>query len=186
MATIMDSVLQLGLVQGRVRLDDYTPQWAELYRLEAERICPALGDLAIDVQHVGSTAIPGLKAKPILDIAVGIQQLDAALQCQAPLTTLGYEYAPWGGIEHDHVFGKGVARTHLVHVVEYNGAPWRNYLVFRNTLRDNPELVQQYEALKLELSQRFPTDRAAYTAAKAPFIHTIIATYAGGPSVDLR
>ena len=182
----MDSTSGLGLVQGTVRLDDYTPQWAEWYCLEAQCIRSALGSLAIDVQHVGSTAIPGLKAKPILDIAVGIQHVDTALHCQAPLATLGYEYAYWAGIEHDYVFGKGVARTHLVHVVAYDGALWRNYLAFRNTLRASPELVQQYAALKLELSQQFPHDRPAYTAAKAGFIQTILARYAGGSSAHAR
>ncbi len=182
----MGTTPALGLMQGSVRLDDYTPRWAELYASEAPRIRSALGSMAVDVQHVGSTAIPGLKAKPILDIAVGIRRLDEALDCQHPLETLGYEYAYWAGIEHDYVFGKGVARTHLLHVVEYTGPLWRNYLTFRNALRAHPELVQQYAALKIELSQQFGTDRGAYTAGKAGFIHDIITTYAGEASEDTR
>lgn len=178
----MGTTPALGLVQGIVRLDDYHPQWAALYCLEAQRLRTALGDIAVDIQHVGSTAIPGLKAKPILDIAVGIRHVNAALDCHAPLAALGYEYASWAGIEHEYVFGKGVARTHLLHVVEYDGPLWRNYLVFRNALRAHPDLVQQYAALKIELSRRFAHDRAAYTAAKAPFIHTILTTHLGDSS----
>ncbi len=171
----MDNMIPLGLEQGQVRLVAYTPQWAQLYALEESRIRAALAGLAQDVQHVGSTAIPGLKAKPILDIAVGIPRLDTALACQRPLALLGYEYAHWAGIEDDYVFGKGVARTHLVHVVEYGGPKWRAYLTFRDALRAHPDLVQQYEALKLRLSKQFGENRGAYTAAKAGFIHQVLA-----------
>ncbi len=173
----MDRTTELGLVQGSVRLHDYTPRWAELYALEAQRIRVVLGTIMVDVQHVGSTAVPGLKAKPILDIAVGVPRLADALQCQAPLETLGYEYAHWAGIEHDYVFGKGIVRTHLIHVVEYDGPLWRNYLTFRDALQANPALVQQYEALKVELSQQFRENRGAYTAAKASFIHRVLASH---------
>ena len=172
----METSTELGLVQGSVQLRDYTSRWAELYTHEAQRIRAVLGGLLVDVQHVGSTAIPGLKAKPILDIAVGIRRLEDALQCQAPLTTIGYEYAHWAGIEHNYVFGKGIARTHLIHVVEFDGVRWRNYLTFRNALRANADLRQEYELLKIGLAHQFPDNRGAYTSAKSRFIQDVIAT----------
>ena len=164
----------LGLEPGRVRLVDYTERWPELYRREEALLRVALGDLALDIQHVGSTAVPGLRAKPILDIAVGIAQLDAALACRAPLAPLGYEYADWANIPDDYVFGKGRARTHLVHVVAHGGTRWNAYLCFRDALRADPALAREYEALKLRLSEQHGERRGDYTAAKASFIQAVV------------
>lgn len=165
----------LGLERGVVRLHDYTPLWAELYREEEERIKAAIGHLIIDLQHIGSTAIPGIKAKPILDMMAGVSRLDEALLCQAPLEALGYDYAAHAGVSNDHVFGKGVARTHLLHVVEYGSTEWMNHLRFRDRLRNDPELAQEYERLKKELSREFSENRAAYTSAKSKFICEVVA-----------
>ncbi len=77
------------------------------------------------------------------------------------------------------MFGKGVVRTHLNHVVEYDGPLWRNYLMFRDALQANAELMQQYEVLKGELSCQFRENRAAYTAAKTSFIHSVIVLQMG-------
>src|SRR5205085_10824988 len=88
----------LGLERGVVRLHDYTPLWVELYREEEERIKAAIGHLIIDLEHIGSTAIPGIKAKPILDMMAGVARLDEALLCQAQLEALGYDYAARAGV----------------------------------------------------------------------------------------
>ena len=111
----------LGLENNLVRLIEYTPLWAVLYREEEEHIMAAIGHLIIDLQHIGSTSIPGIKAKPILDMMAGVAQLDKALVCQAPLEAIGYDYIAEAGIANDYVCGKGVARTHYLHVVEYGG-----------------------------------------------------------------
>ena len=95
----------LGLEPGVVRLQDYTPLWVELYLEEEERIRAAIGHLIIELQHIGSTAIPGIKAKPILDMMAGVAQLEEALLCQAPLESIGYDYAAHAGIVNDYVFG---------------------------------------------------------------------------------
>jgi GrpB-like predicted nucleotidyltransferase (UPF0157 family) len=165
----------LGLEHSVVRLSDYTQLWAELYREEEERIKAALGPLIVDLQHIGSTAIPGIKAKPILDMMAGVTQLEKALLCKAPLEAIGYDYIADAGIANDHVFGKGVARTHYLHVVEYAGAKWTNHLCFRDRLRSDPELAQAYERLKEELSRRFSESRAKYHDAKSRFISDVVA-----------
>lgn len=167
----------LGLDQCEVCLHAHTPEWATLYTQEAQRIGSALGPLVVDIQHYGSTAIAGIKAKPILDLLVGIGRLDDGLLCIAPLATLGYAYVPQADIPNDHIFGKGVPRTHLVHVVAYESSNWTNGLRFRNALRANPALAREYEALKIVLQQQFAHHRAAYTAAKAPFIQRVLAEY---------
>lgn len=171
-----DSQSVLGLERKIVRLHDYTPLWVELYREEEARIRAAVGDLILDLQHVGSTAIPGIKAKPILDMMAGVARLEEALLCRAPLEAIGYDYAVHAGITNDYVFGKGVARTHLLHVVEYGSAEWTAHLRFRDRLRNEPELAQEYERLKEELSLKFSDNRAEYTEAKSEFICKVIAS----------
>lgn len=164
----------LGLDNNAVRLNDYTPLWADLYREEEERIMAVVGHLIVDLQHIGSTAIPGIRAKPILDMMAGVTQLEKALVCQAPLEAIGYDYIAQAGIANDYVFGKGVARTHYLHVVEYGGAKWTNHLRFRDRLRNDPELAQAYEKLKEELSQKFNDSRAKYHDAKSKFITEVV------------
>ncbi len=165
----------LGLDNNAVRLNDYTPLWADLYREEEERIMAAVSHLIIDLQHIGSTAIPGIKAKPILDMMAGVAQLEKALLCKAPLEAIGYDYIAQAGIANDYVFGKGVARTHYLHVVEYGGAKWTNHLCFLARLRNDPDLAQAYEKLKEELSRKFNDSRAKYHDAKSQFISEVVA-----------
>jgi len=147
----------LGLENNVVRLSDHSSLWAELYREEEKRITAAVGHLMIDLQHIGSTAIPGIKAKPILDMLAG------------------YHYIAGAGIANDHVFGKGAPRTHYLHVVEYSGAKWINHLCFRDRLRSDPELAQAYERLKEELSRKFSDSWGKYHDAKSKFISEVVA-----------
>lgn len=169
-----DSDDVLGLEQGSVRLRPYTSRWAELFHVEAQAIRAVLGELALDVQHVGSTAVPGMMAKPILDIAVGVVRLGEFVQCIAPLAQIGYEHAHWAGLDGNEVFGKSVVRTHLVHVVEHDGEKWNDYIRFRESLRQNPATAHAYQQLKVSLSRSHTNSRAAYTDAKHAFIRSIL------------
>ena len=164
----------LGLLPGTVRLCEYTPLWAEHYRVEAYRIRSALREFALDVQHVGSTAVPGLKAKPILDIAVAIPAHAAVPRCATSLAGLGYEYAYWVDLENDFTFEKGIERTHHVHLVELDSRQWIDYLRFRDALRQNAQLLCEYERVKVELGARFCRDRPSYTREKAVFICRVL------------
>jgi len=165
----------LGLENNVVRLSDHSSLWAELYREEEKRITAAAGHLLIEIQHIGSTAIPGIKAKPILDMLAGVAQLENALLCKAPLESIGYDYIARAGIANDYVFGKGVPRTHYLHVVKYRGAKWTNHLCFRDRLRSDPELAQAYERLKEELSRKFSDSWGKYHDAKSKFISEVVA-----------
>lgn len=164
----------LGLEHGVVRLREYTPLWAELYAIEAIALRTALGRFALDVQHVGSTAVPGLVAKPILDIAVAIPAHALVPRCATLLACLGYQYAYWADLDDDYTFEKGVERTHHVHLVERESPQWIDYLRFRDALRANARLAREYERTKLKLGARFCSDRAAYTRAKANFIRHVL------------
>ena len=164
----------LGLPLGTVRLREYTPLWAELFSLEAAELRATLGALALDVQHVGSTAVPGLVAKPILDIAVAIPAHAVVPRCATLLAGLGYQYAYWADLENDYTFEKGAERTHHVHLVEPQSRQWADYLRFRDALRANSRLAREYERTKLRLGATFCADRAAYTRAKADFIRHVL------------
>jgi GrpB-like predicted nucleotidyltransferase (UPF0157 family) len=162
-----------GLESNVVRLVDHSSLWADLYQEEEKRITAAIGHLIIDLQHIGSTSIPGIKAKPILDMLAGVAQLKKAVLCKAPLEAIGYEYLALAGIANDYVFGKGLPRTHYLHVVEYAGSNWTNHLRFRDRLRSDPELAQTYEKLKEELSRKFSDSHAKYHDAKSKFIDRV-------------
>ena len=163
----------LGLAKGTVVLVASDRRWADLYRVEEQTLRSAIGPLIVDIQHFGSTSIPGIKAKPILDILVGIARFADGTGLVAPMVALGYDYVGTEMVPNDHLFGKGEPRTHLVHVVEHGGHHWRRDLRFRDRMRADPKLAASYEALKLDLAARFANARAEYTAAKKAFIEAI-------------
>lgn len=166
---------ELGLARGEVRLAEPTSRWAALFQEESFRLNAALGTSGAVVEHCGSTSIPGIPAKPILDILVGIPEpLDVA-SVRAALATLGYEHATWAGVPGHEVFGKGHPRTHLVHVVPLHGAAWARMLHFRDALRADGSLAAEYSALKRQLADRYPNDRSAYTDAKAALVERVLA-----------
>ena len=174
----------IGLRRHTVQIVDHHPGWAVLAAeacQEARRIC---GALLIDVQHVGSTAVPDLPAKPILDIAAGMRTPGAIPELVTLLTAIGYIYRGDGGADGGHLFVKERSpdvRTIHLHVVEHNGTQWRNYLLFRDLLRRNPGIRKQYAELKQELGARFRHDRKSYTAAKHDFIRGILETQQSPP-----
>lgn len=163
----------LGLVHGKVALADSDARWAELFRVEEQRLRRAIGHLVVDIQHFGSTAIPGIKAKPILDILVGLPAFDDGALLVEPMTGLGYDYVGTEMVPNDHLFGLGAPRTHLVHAVVHLGHHWTRNLRFRDRMRADTALAAAYEALKVELAARFSDSRAEYTAAKQAFIDKI-------------
>ena len=169
-----------GLAHGTVQLAEWTPRWAELFALEAARLRAALGDLAVGIEHYGSTSVPGLVAKPLLDILVGGRDATDPAPYIAALTPLGYDYSAQAGVPEHLVFGRGSARTHLVHVVRYGGDAWRRALQFRDALRANAGLRDAYAAMKRELAECHGTDRARYTAEKGALIEQVLARLAAG------
>ncbi len=158
---------------------DYDPQWPALFEEERGRIVAAIGPWLARLEHVGSTAVPGLAAKPILDILAGLRALADAVHCIPRLEAIGYEYVP--EYERDmptrRYFRRGPVenRTHHLHMVEVGSEFWTNHLRFRNFLRDHPEDAWEYEALKRNLVARHGGDRDAYTGSKADYIRSVLA-----------
>ena len=169
-----DQKFGLGLEQNTNRLVEPNHLWPQAFSEEAASIQAALGASALSIEHYGSTAVPGLRAKPIIDLLIGVADIDEGLTFIEPMAALGYDYAGDQGIPDHHIFGKGVARTHLAHVVVYESDQWLRSLRFRDRLRNEPDLRIAYEALKLELAATAAT-RSEYTAGKTAFVAQVSA-----------
>lgn len=157
-----------------MHLSPYTPQWEGAFREELTRLKASIGAYVLDVQHVGSTAIPGLVAKPILDISVAVEDLEQAERCIQPLLEIGYEHRGENGIPRRRYFVRGNPRSHHLHMVEAGSENWAAMVRFRDHLRLHPDVVEAYAKLKLLLAAQFSSDRAAYQAGKTEFIQQIL------------
>jgi len=167
----------IGLKRHTVRIVDYDPAWAARYREEARVIRSALDALAVDVQHVGSTAVPGLMAKPILDIAVAVEALEAIPEVVRRLVATGYIDRGDAGRNGGYLLARESepeVRVVHTHLVCRDDDQWRNYLAFRDLLRGDPEIRAGYARLKRELAARFPNDRRNYTAGKEAFVRSAL------------
>lgn len=164
----------LGLPSGQLRLSPYEPDWSLLFLAERERLCASLGNYVLDVQHIGSTSIPGMAAKPILDIGVAVANFEEAVACVPLLEQLGYSYRGENGIARRHYFVKGDPRTHHLHMLEVASEEWKNHLLFRDYLCRNSEVAQAYASLKQTLALQFALDREAYQIGKESFIQAVL------------
>ena len=157
----------------------YDSRWPAQYEEEAKLILRAVEDLVVAIEHIGSTAVPGLGSKPILDIMAAVRRLEDAERCIEPLQSLGYEYVPEYNeiIPERRYFHKGPpeGRTHHLHMVERDGNFWERHLLFRDFLRAHAEEAEEYYLLKTKLAARFGRDREGYTDAKTPFIESVVA-----------
>ena len=163
----------LGLAHNDNRLIPYDPEWPRLFQIERQRIAAALDGIAEAIEHYGSTAVPGLAAKPILDILIGVRPLGRWRECHDPLLALGYDYAAHAGVPGHHIFGRGrdpTERTHLLHIVDLDGPSWGPNLAFRDALRSDAELRTAYVAEKRHAIEAAPDSRAGYNVAKGAFI----------------
>ncbi len=126
------------------------------------------------IHHIGSTAIPGLTAKPVIDILLVVRELADFVDCIAPLQMLSYAFIDYPQNVDRKFFRKGQPRTHHVHIVAHDNAELRDHLIFRDALRANPNLRDEYAALKHDLANRFKTDRAHYGDSKTQFVRRVI------------
>jgi GrpB-like predicted nucleotidyltransferase (UPF0157 family) len=168
---------EIGLRRHTVRLVEHEPGWATLFAIEAELIQRCLGDLAVGIEHVGSTAVPGLVAKPILDIAIAAATSDQVPLVVERLRNAGYLDRGSSGSGGGHLLVKEAAadvRTVHAHVVDVGDAQWADYLKFRDELRTTTTTRQAYAELKKTLADAFRDSRRAYTAGKEAFIQRVL------------
>ena len=154
-----------------VELSDYDPCWAAAFEDEKRRLSAIFDGEAVGIEHVGSTSVPNLCAKPIVDVLVGLRQLELSDDQVGAMHQLGYEYLGEYGLP-GRLFFRKEPRTHHVHVVRHGGEHWQRQLTFREALRTNEEERQRYDAFKRKLvAEGHP--RAVYTELKTPFIREI-------------
>jgi GrpB-like predicted nucleotidyltransferase (UPF0157 family) len=155
----------------RVELVEHDPSWAKLYEQEAAKLSAIFDGAAVGLEHVGSTSVPGLCAKPVVDILIGLRELALSEEQITAVQRLGYEYLGEHGVR-GRLFFRKTPRTHHVHVVEHGGEHWERQLLFRDALRSDAEERRRYDAFKRQLAaEGHPRD--VYTELKTPFIRAV-------------
>jgi GrpB-like predicted nucleotidyltransferase (UPF0157 family) len=168
--------MSLGLESGTVRVVPYDPAWPELFAREADRLQTILAeaDLPLVLEHTGSTAVPGLAAKPVLDMLGGYPEGAKVHSYVQAFEAAGYVHRGEQEIPGREFFRRGNPRAYHLHLVIVNSPFWQDHLAFRNRLRADSSLRDSYAALKRDLASRYARDREAYIAAKAPFIQHVL------------
>lgn len=169
--------MKLGLKRGTVELEPHDERW----RQEAEKtigvLKKVLGEDAIDIQHIGSTSITSISAKPIIDIVVGVKELLLISKYNNELEQQGI-YCRRSDAESQLLYVMGDfekdTRTHHIHVVIWNGKEWHDYVNFRDFLNYNAEVASRYQSLKENLESQYVNDRNAYTQGKREMIDSIL------------
>jgi GrpB-like predicted nucleotidyltransferase (UPF0157 family) len=167
----------LGLEPGIVRVVEYDARWPGLFAAEASRIASVIQPLTLVLEHVGSTAVPGLAAKPIVDILAAFPAGDPVSRHIAGLCAAGYEHRGDQGIPGREFFRRGQPRAYHVHLTVAGSSFSRDHLDFRNRLRSDPECRAAYGRLKRELAAKYPRDREAYIEGKSAFVLTALSEW---------
>jgi GrpB-like predicted nucleotidyltransferase (UPF0157 family) len=164
-------------------VQEYSDRWRAIYEEERSLLLASLPGAEFHVEHIGSTAVPGLPSKPIVDMMLGAQSLTLIEAQLTVLRNLGYEYLPQheAEIPDRRFFAKPVTRPRAVHLhgLQTAGTRWNAHLKFRDHLRASPGLSESYANLKKRLAAQFVDDRAAYTEAKTTFIRSVLAAERG-------
>lgn len=157
----------------RIEIVEYDPRWPALYEEERTRVAAALGGMVECIEHIGSTSVPGLSAKPIIDLLVTVPHLGPVDPYVEPLGSLGYSYFPILGNAQRYTFGKGDPHTHHLHIVQQGSEDHMRPLAFRDYLRTHPDDARRYAALQRQLARQFHEDRRAYLQGKTDFVRSI-------------
>ena len=167
--------MDIGLRRGKVAVEQYRPEWEICAKQTVEQLKSILGDTASDIQHVGSTAVRSICAKPIIDIAVGVSCPDDILRFNDALEENGFIFR--GQDQPDqylYVRGGDDFRTHHIHVVAFGSEEWNNYVNLRDYLNTHDEDAEAYSKLKERLAEQYSEDRSAYTAGKSGLINVLL------------
>jgi GrpB-like predicted nucleotidyltransferase (UPF0157 family) len=166
---------QTSSTRARIVISDYDTDWPLHFEEIAQPVRKAIADLGATVEHIGSTSVPGLAAKPIIDIDVAVASSDDVLTAIERLRSLGYLYQGDKGIKGREAFmWPNGARPHHLYVVVQGNEPHRKHIAFRNHLREHPEVARDYAALKTRLAEQHAEDRLGYTDAKDAFVAQVL------------
>ena len=159
-----------------VILEEYDVAWPEKFAKEKEFLLSIIGEWYYGgIEHVGSTAIPGMVAKPVIDVMFGVRSLDDSRPAIDVLVKNGYEYWPYkGDVMHWFCKPSDEFRTHHLHLVPYESPLWQERIKFKELLISNKDVFNEYSQLKKELAASYKNDREAYTDKKWPFIQKVL------------
>jgi GrpB-like predicted nucleotidyltransferase (UPF0157 family) len=175
---------EIGLKRCLVKVEKYNPLWQEEFNKEKLNLKEIFGKVAKSVEHVGSTSVVGLSAKPIIDIAIGVNALEDINKVKEKILKFSHY-----SIKEDNADGEILMRrgapikswedkpeyvTHFIHIMKINGGKYRETLAYRDYLRANSDVLKEYDDLKQKLAVRYKNDRKAYTKAKDEFIKSIL------------
>jgi len=165
----------LGLQKGTVKLVPHNPAWKQAFEQERLALRNAMGALACGIEHIGSTAVPDLAAKPVLDVLLGAPSLQRFTECGVLVEQAGYTFCREPELGW-WFFAKGpeISRTHHLHLCVYGSPFWNDHIRFRDHLRRDSIDRHAYEALKHSLAREYADDRPVYTEGKSEFILTIL------------
>ena len=166
----------IGLARGTVQLQEYSPEWRTLFEREAVLLRSAMGPAARHIEHVGSTAIDGMPAKPVIDLVVVVSSLHDAREWLPTLEALGYEHRANDTVADRLFFAKGLPsrRTHHLSLAEARSGFYTEKVLFRDYVSSHREAFDEYVELKKELAQRHAKDRTSYTEGKRGFVERVI------------
>lgn len=166
----------VGLDRDKVVLFPYDEKWKKEYKKEKEILDSLLKGIEYRIEHVGSTSIEGLSAKPVIDIAIGTNDIETVIKIGDILANNGYDTENSLDTKGEIFAGKGArdSRTHYIHIQKIGSTYWNNFIYFKKYLLEHPNLIKEYEALKKKLASVYFDDRKKYTAAKNEFISDIL------------
>lgn len=174
-ATLVEALTD-DVTQAPIHVVPYDPAWPAKFRVERAMLEELISPWVVGgIEHVGSTAVPGLSSKPVIDVMVGVSGLVASKPARAILVEHGYGYAEYKtDVMHWLCKPSSAFRTHHIHLIPHDSQLWHERLRFRDLLRADRTVAREYEALKLDLARRYEFDREAYTDAKYPFIQRVL------------
>jgi len=169
--------MTLGVPSGKVVLAEYHASWPRAFARERSRLliaCAEAGLMDVEIVHIGSTAVPELIAKPLIDIMIGLPRYEMWEEIVAPISGCGYRHKGEWGIAGRQFFTLGEPVTHHVHVCEMGGGFWEPTLLFCRVLQRDEVVRESYARLKVELARKFADRRQAYTEGKGGFIEGVL------------
>jgi len=173
---------EAGRIEAPIEIVDYDASWPSAFKKEQRALSEVVAPWLVGaIEHVGSTAVPGLAAKPVIDLMAPIETLEISRPAIQVLVQFGYAYFPYrSDVMHWFCKPSPAFRTHHLNLVPFRSTLWQERISFRDALRQDSELVAEYASLKQALALEYKFDREAYTDAKGPFIHGVLSRIQGG------
>lgn len=165
----------MGMDRNIVKIEKYNENWAREYEKEKKILTSLIGNYILNIYHIGSTAIKGISAKPIIDIIVSVEELKFALKFRDILELSGYNFEE-GNTNKEYLVIKGTDKntTHIIHILIEGSERLNNCIIFRDYLNTHIDEMQRYQKLKEGLAKKYMNDRKKYTTSKTKFIQNII------------